>query len=111
MKLKLGVNPEGVLPETWHASGVIRAVYKRHGFEFVGTSLNDSHADRLASLHNKGLACDVRTRFIPASTMAFIVSDIKELLEPDGYDIVLEKDHLHVEYDPKNSENWIEVVS
>lgn len=110
MLIKKTAVVNGVQEETWYAIGVARTVYSKHGHKLVCTSLNDSHEDRPGSLHNKGLAVDMRTRDIPVSTLAFIVSDLKELLEPEGYDVVEEKNHIHVEYDPKNGECWQERV-
>jgi len=108
VKFKHSVVHAGVQAPCWYALGVIEVCYRHRGFEVVVTSLADSHENRPASLHNQGLACDIRIRNIPASTLAFIVSDIKEILEPVGYDIVLENNHIHCEYQPKNGENLIE---
>jgi hypothetical protein len=92
----------------WYASGVIEATYKRHGHAAVLSCGDDSHETRPDSLHHGGLAADYRTRNIPASTLAFIVSDISEALEPLGFDVVLESNHLHVEYDCKDFEaGWL----
>jgi hypothetical protein len=96
----------------WYAAGVVEAAYKRRGHEAVLSCGDDSHEERPASLHHGGLAADWRTRNLPASTLAFIVSDLKELLEPLGFDVVLEHKppHLHIEYQPKNGEDWQERV-
>ena len=110
MKLKRGVSQVGVQSPTWFAVGVISECYRRHSFNAVVTSITDGVHPDLQHIHYKGLAVDIRTRDIPMSTMAFIESDINEALQPMGFDVVMEKDHIHVEYDPKNEENWIDFV-
>jgi hypothetical protein len=71
----------------------------------VCTSLNDSiHKD--GSLHYQGLAVDLRTRDLNhTSTIAWYIR-VRDGLDPLGFDCLLERDHLHIEYDPKGTENW-----
>lgn len=49
------------------------------------------------SLHYVGLACDLRIWYLPK--LAPFIDSITLLLGED-YDIVLEKDHIHVEFQP-----------
>lgn len=64
------------------------------------------HAEE--SLHWTGLAWDIRTRknndaasdFIGRHLLESIVIDLKLKLG-SLFDVVLEKDHIHIEYDPK----------
>lgn len=68
--------------------------------EIVVTSILDGvHGEKI--LHYKGLAFDMRT-FIykSADEIEKLMSMFKYMLWPN-YDVVLEKDHIHVEYDPK----------
>lgn len=52
------------------------------------------------SLHYVGLALDLR---LPSpATVARVVALLKDALGPQ-YDVVLEKDHIHVEFDPKTT--------
>ncbi|HKU52824.1 MAG TPA: hypothetical protein VJQ25_10185 [Nitrospira sp.] len=111
MKLKYGVNPQGVRPEIWFAIGVAEMCYRNAVRELVVTSLTDSHADRPNSLHNKGLAVDFRTRDIKPQELRAIVNALSNVLEPLGYDVVLEADHLHVEFQPKQNEAWMHSVN
>lgn len=108
MRLKKTANQLNIQPQIYYAIGLSEAVYAEHGFDLVVTCLNDSHESRPNSLHNKGLACDVRTRTIPTSTLNIIYNEIKLALDKLGYDIVLETDHIHIEYQPKVAENWIQ---
>lgn len=71
-------------------------IFMKYGVEAVITSGKDSvHGDN--SKHYLGLAIDLRTYHV----LDRIVQDLKNHLGKD-YDVVLEKDHIHVEYDPKS---------
>jgi hypothetical protein len=52
------------------------------------------------SLHYSGNAIDLRCRDINPGMMPAYLAALKERLGPE-FDIVLEEDHVHVEYDPK----------
>lgn len=56
-----------------------------------------SHAPR--SLHYRGLAVDLRTRGFPLIKVRELSLELRSALGP-SYDVVMESDHLHVEYDP-----------
>jgi hypothetical protein len=62
-----------------------------------GTDSVDVH--RAGSLHGQGLAEDYRTRDMPLITQQVVSGAVAVALGAD-YDVVLEADHLHVEYDP-----------
>jgi hypothetical protein len=51
------------------------------------------------SLHYQGRALDIRTRHIPPGERRPVRDRIAEALG-DDYDVVLEKTHIHIEYDP-----------
>jgi hypothetical protein len=89
-----------------YAIGVAEGVYDAYGFGLVVTSIDDSkHGDK--SKHYPGLAVDLRTRHLDSGSKAAIYKKLQDKLEWLGYDVVLEQDHFHVEYDPKQGENWI----
>ncbi len=52
------------------------------------------------SLHPKGDAVDIRIWYYTESECEMLVEKGKEHLGKD-YDIILEKDHIHLEWDPK----------
>jgi hypothetical protein len=106
MILKEGVTQAAVKAPIYYAVGVAETLYRDQGLSLVITSLTDSHEDRPTSLHNVGLAVDFRTRDIQAPVVASIVRNLKVILDPLGYDVVLEANHIHVEYQPKLGENW-----
>lgn len=99
MILKEGVNVHGISTELLLGLTVAATVYDQYGEELVVTSLNDSRHSR-TSLHYSGNAADLRTNYFDRETQLKVVAEIKRRLGPD-YDVVLEKDHIHLEYQPK----------
>ena len=89
-------------------------LYAEWGLPCVVTSGNDARHSK-TSLHYAGQAIDIRTRNIPsifhhlAETRQMdkaveatdnIVKKLKETLGLD-YDVILESDHIHIEYQPR----------
>ncbi|HWQ03412.1 MAG TPA: hypothetical protein VNL38_02935, partial [Candidatus Nitrosotenuis sp.] len=108
LQMKRGVNGEGVNAQMWFVLGIAYDVYLEvAGKDLTVTSLRDSHASKPKSLHNKGLAADLRTKNLAAPHVAAIEKKLKERLEPLGFDVVNEGDHIHIEYDPKQGEAWL----
>lgn len=72
------------------------------------TSICDDAPGRLpTSLHKTGFAIDIRLLATDSLNQAW-VANIKRILDHD-YDVILEKDHIHIEFQPKNktwSTNW-----
>lgn len=69
--------------------------------EFVVTSGSEPALHRqLASLHYEGRAYDFRTRNLTLEQQHIWQRNLVSAL-PDAFDIVLKKDHLHLEYDPR----------
>jgi hypothetical protein len=102
MKFKEGVNPFGIRPELMIGLIIIDNIYKNFGPELVVTSINDSKHS-LTSLHYSGQAADLRTHYFTGATQVSLVAEaIRDALgrNPD-YDVVIEKDHIHFEYQPK----------
>ena len=98
-KLKPGVRLTGIRPEILFAVMAAERAYNRDGHELVVTSCVDSKHSR-GSLHYSGAAVDLRTRDVPGDVMQGIVAEVREALGAD-FDVVLESDHLHLEYLPK----------
>lgn len=95
----MGVNPKDITPETLDGLLKCCAVYIHRGQNFTVTSLNDSkHMPK--SLHYKGRAFDLRTRDLKGIATHEMALHLKAQLGKD-FDVVAEKDHIHVEYDPK----------
>lgn len=64
----------------------------------ITSGLDGKHSTN--SLHYVGRALDIRTRHLQPLHRTLLKRHLKDRLGPD-YDVVLEKTHLHVEYDPK----------
>lgn len=96
MQLKHGASLEGVNWRMFWAAIVAESIFAQHGSELVITSGTDSkHGAN--SLHYSGLALDFRTWNV--NNVLSLKSDLQQALG-DEYDVVVESDHLHVEYDP-----------
>ena len=106
IKFKEGVDVTGIQKETITAMSIVDRVYKSYsGRDLVVTSVTDGK-HREDSLHYEGLAFDIRTwkddtsgvqmakgsKFSLASSIAYALGD--------DYDVVVEKTHIHIEYDP-----------
>lgn len=100
IQIKPGVNLSGLRPEMIIAVLAANAVYQKHNYPLVLTSVTDGKHGR-NSLHYVGLAIDFRTNFINHDNEKVIIKDkIKECLG-DQFDVVLEATHIHVEYQPE----------
>lgn len=99
MKLKdPSVSLIGVHWTMFKAALVAEQLYKKYGEEVVITSANDGkHMPH--SLHYLGKAIDLRTWSLNGREKK-VADELRKALEKD-YDVVLEKDHIHVEWDPK----------
>ena len=106
MILKRDVEVEGVKPQIYYAIGIVEAFYRSQGLRCIVTSLVDGkHSE--GSLHYKGLAVDIRTNNIPNDLLLQLARQLHSALKPKGFDIVLEKTHLHIEWDEKNQKEWL----
>ena len=103
MELKAGVNPIGLRAEALLAIHVVDQVYREFGHELVVTSINDGkHGDN--SYHYRGLAFDCRTRYFSSPQMADDVAFAVRRKLGRLYDVVVESDHIHVEFDERRAE-------
>jgi len=92
-----GIQPENVL-----AINVAYSVYKDNSVpDMVVTSLGEIFdGRRKGSRHLWGFAFDLRTRGLAQSQAIRIADQLREALGSD-YDVVLESNHIHVEFDPE----------
>jgi hypothetical protein len=108
MKLKLGVT----LTYSKEIEAIVTAAeyaYEKNGapMEVTVTSCNDGH-HMPGSLHYENRAVDLRTgmNWVPPllsrAQVQQIIYDMKTVLGKD-FDVVLEVDHIHGEYDPKGA--------
>lgn len=100
LSLKPGVRVGGLAPEMVLAGVVVMMVFREWGYNSCTiTSCRDGQ-HKEGSLHYVGKALDFRTRDVVQSQLPTIVADIKEALGEE-FDVVLEKDHIHLEFDPE----------
>lgn len=99
---KRGVTLNGVQPETVLAIQLAATIVEDLGGRFVITSLTDGKEWRSPnSLHVPGLAFDVRIWDFPTQEDQLnLVEKLREALGGE-FDVVLESDHIHIEFDPK----------
>ena len=97
LSIKPGVRVRGLSNEILLAVMIAQSIYSETENAMVITSLTDGRHG-IGSLHHAGDAVDLRLP-MPVTRLQ-IVSQLKTALGSD-YDVVLESDHIHVEYDPK----------
>lgn len=97
VSIKPGVRVRGLSNEILLAIMIAQSVYSETEASMTITSLSDGrHSTN--SLHHTGDAVDLRLP-MPV-TREQIMSQLKKALGAD-YDVILEVDHIHIEYDPK----------
>jgi len=101
IKIKSGVSLKLMTPQMAIAALVVAQVYDALQInECVITSGSDGKHSK-NSLHYKGLALDFRTRDIKTVIYRkLIAQEIRDALGSD-FDVVVESDHIHVEFDVK----------
>ena len=100
ISFKQGVRIFGLTPEILWALDQCNDVFDGHGENTTVTSgRGDVHSRQ--SLHYTGCAIDIRTRHIDKSKLPSIVEHLNSTLGKN-YDVILEGNHLHIEYQPRN---------
>ena len=78
---------------------IIVSAYQELGYECVVTEgCGGTHSER--SRHYDGLALDLRTNHMKADHRLELAVNLSTALGPE-FDVVMESDHTHVEWDPK----------
>ena len=95
---KPGVKLNGVQSELAAALPVIASCYHSLDYDCIYTSVCDG-VHSANSLHYVGLAVDCRTRHLRTAHIRDIADLIEDALGND-WDVVVESDHIHVEFDP-----------
>lgn len=99
ISIKPGVRIQGMRPELNFALQIIDGAYKDAGHDCVITAVIDG-THMAGSLHYAGCAVDVRTRDLKPSELETLKTTLAGRLSGD-FDVVLEGDHFHIEYQPK----------
>lgn len=99
MRIKPGVTIGKLTAQMAIGHVIVADVYARMGYECVITSGNDGQ-HMSGSKHLEGNALDYRTSTMNLTERARLKAMCRDALGEE-FDVVLETDHLHVEYDPK----------
>lgn len=100
--LKKDVDLRGITPECAVGLFIAAQAFEARGVPLVITAVRDGK-HKVGSLHYVGAAFDCRlaSRYTQnPDTDLRILADLKDALGPQ-FDVVLEGDHFHVEFDPK----------
>lgn len=100
MLLESGVSIAGIQPELVLSLIIADAIFTRHGHPMVLTSVVDGEHMH-GSLHYVGAAADARRPDAGAESLTTTLA--RELGE--NYDVILEDDHIHWEFQPKHGAN------
>ena len=96
MIINPGVAIAGIRPELVLALGIADKILEGFGHKLAVTSVMDGQHMH-GSLHYVGAAGDLR---LPTSDPELIVVELRRALGVN-YDVVLETDHIHIEFQPK----------
>ena len=97
MRCKRGVSLEGLLRCMTPVLIAGETIYGEHGAEFVITC-HKKGIHSPGSKHYCGKALDLRTRDFKKKDLEKVVKEIRTLLGI-SFTVILEKDHIHVQYD------------
>lgn len=110
MRFKFGVDISKLQAPMLMGAMIINRVIKSFVHDYTNapyeptiTSGNDG-THHPNSLHYVGLALDWRTKDLPSRTATPVVQRLIRLLQEElgvQFDVVLEDDHIHTEFDPK----------
>ncbi len=101
LRLKPDAKARVLSPQCLLAMVVAEGIWRDADFgDCTITSISDGQHSR-KSKHWLGNAFDVRTRELPEAASIDGVAYLLRQALPEDYDVVVESDHIHVEYDPK----------
>lgn len=99
LALKEGVDIKKVQPEIVIGIAIVASCFADLKYHCTVTACRDGkHME--GSLHYKGFAVDIRSRDIRNENGAALMATCKEALGAQ-FDLVIESDHWHLEFDPK----------
>lgn len=99
VQFKDGVSVDGIKKETIALIVILNTYFElRIGKELVVTSCTDGKHMK-GSKHYSGYAIDIRTRHLSVCEINNLLAWFKSHHDNE-FDMVVEKDHIHVEYDP-----------
>ena len=99
LMLKPGVRVTGIRPEILLAVIAAERVYQEAGADCMAPACVDGK-HMAGSFHYAGAAVDLRTHNVAPAELNKLLARIRECVGGD-YDVILEIDHLHLEFQPK----------
>lgn len=99
MTFKNGVQWYEMAPQITAIVPTIDACYQHYNAPAVCTSARDGK-HMTGSLHYQGRAIDLHISNVPYAQQPHLLAALRDKLGPD-FDVVLERDHIHLEYDPR----------
>jgi len=99
MRLKENSRYEGLRAEILLGVIIAKDCFEDRGYELILTEGTGGKHGR-SSKHYIGMAVDIRTRHLPLGMSQDITNDLRKRLGTD-FDVVLESDHIHLEFDRK----------
>jgi hypothetical protein len=99
ISIKPGAKLAGLQPEMVLALVVADQVYGGFDASLVVTE-GTGGQHMVGSLHSSGFAVDLRTSNVRDTALQGLGEELKRRLG-ENYDVVVEHDHAHVEFDPK----------
>ena len=101
MKLKPGVRLLGIRPELTVAMQIANTVLTTaiSGYTMTITCCTEGKHTH-SSKHYTGCAFDLRTSDFPSGVAHSVTMQLARVLGAD-FDVILESDHIHIEFDPK----------
>jgi hypothetical protein len=100
ISVKPGASVRGLRPEMVLALVAADQVYGRQGVKDMVVTEGTGGKHGAGSLHYVGQAVDLRTSNVAAPFVGVIAVDLRAALGAE-YDVVVESDHMHVEFQPK----------
>jgi hypothetical protein len=98
MRLKKGVSHSPLQPTMYLAINILNRWFEINDKDFVITSTYDG-IHKKGSLHYIGLAIDFRSRDLTELQIDELITYFKQKVLDIRYQFVIEKTHIHLEYD------------
>jgi len=99
--IKSGVDLRGLKPQLTIAYVVACMIYYRQIHEWATITSASDGVHGPNSLHYSGNALDIRTRMLTAGQKENVYKQLRIALG-EQFDVILEADHIHIEFDPKD---------
>ena len=101
--IKSGVDLRNIQPQMAIAYSIAVAIYQLHAGVpcWITAAFDGTHMTN--TLHQRDGLCralDLRTSNVIPEQLQLVYTKLKEALGSQ-FDVILEKDHIHVEFDPK----------